>query len=87
MVALLTETRSLVMAPTSLAIRVLGAGIYVASANVTLNAGEIINNTANDQGGAVYVASVLMLSTLITHLLRTTPQLLLVVVLGSVQPV
>lgn len=35
-----------------------GAGIYIASANATLNAGEIINNTANDQGGAVYVASV-----------------------------
>ena len=35
-----------------------GAGVYIASANVTLNAGEIINNTANDQGGAVYVASV-----------------------------
>lgn len=35
-----------------------GAGVYIASANATLNAGEIINNTANDQGGAVYVASV-----------------------------
>ena len=35
-----------------------GAGVYIASANVTFNAGEIINNTANDQGGAVYVASV-----------------------------
>ena len=38
-----------------------GGGVYVASNKVTLNAGKITNNNkAEDQGGGVYVGSILM---------------------------
>ena len=35
-----------------------GGGVYVASNKVTLNAGKITNNKAEDQGGGVYVGSI-----------------------------